>query len=58
MKQIKYVASGEVVQVEDQVALDAIVNGTAIADINPFVAPKAAKSAPEKQAVSAAPEIK
>ncbi|CAB4121501.1 hypothetical protein UFOVP14_10 [uncultured Caudovirales phage] len=64
MRQIKYVATNEVVVVEDQVALDAIIAGIAIpsfdqisaAEVN--VAPKAVEKAPEVTSFAHAPEIK
>lgn len=63
MRQIKYVATNEVVVVEDQVALDAIIAGEAIASFDPIPAAakpvaKAVEQAPEVQSFAQAPEVK
>jgi len=64
MRQIKYVATNEVVVVEDQVALDAIIAGEAIASFDPIPAAavkpavKAFEQAPEVEAFAQAPEVK
>lgn len=54
MRQIKYVATNEVVVVEDQVALDAIIAGEAIPSFDP-ISTKAVK--PVEKAIEAAPEV-
>jgi hypothetical protein len=65
MRQIKYVATNEVVVVEDQVALDAIISGEAIPDFDPIPAKeedktesKAVEKAPEVNSFAQAPEVK
>jgi len=64
MRQIKYVATNEVVVVEDQVALDAIISGSAIPNFDQISAaevkpePKAIAQAPEVTSFAQAPEIK
>lgn len=60
MRQIKYVATNEVVVVDDQTALDAIMSGVAVESIDPIsaVEPKAAVSAPELASFAQAPEVK
>lgn len=64
MRQIKYVATNEVAVVEDQVALDAIISGKAIADFSPISVkesqpePKSIEKAPEVTSFAKAPEIK
>ena len=64
MRQIKYVSTNEVVVVEDQVALDAIISGEAIPSFDPISAkevkpePKAIEKAPEVTAFAQAPEVK
>jgi hypothetical protein len=63
MRQIKYVATNEVAVVEDQIALDAIISGTAIPSFDQITtkevpAPKAMDTAPEVTSFAQAPEIK
>lgn len=58
MRQIKYVATNEVVVVEDQVALDAIISGDAVPNIDLLEESKAIEKAPKVASFDQAPETK
>lgn len=49
--------AGNVAEVDDQLACDAIAQGHAVPSIDP-VTPKAIESAPENKAIESAPEVK
>jgi hypothetical protein len=59
MRQIKYVATGEVITVEDQVGLDAIISGIAIASFDASESPAVEVKAiePEPVVEMQAPEV-
>lgn len=60
MRQIKYLSTNDVVVVEEQIALDAIVAGEAVPDCSEIQEKKkkAINKAPETASFSQAPEIK
>lgn len=56
MRTLLYVDSGDIREVDDQEACDAIASGLAVPCVDPL--PKAATKSPETKAATAAPEVK